>query len=122
MARSDDDSWDPATSVGMTATMVAAGRALASAGGKGLVDDPYAAALVRAVGIDFFTKMVDGELDATAFDDVTPARVEALVDGMALRAKFFDDYFLAAADAGIRQAVILASGLDSRAYRLPWPG
>ena len=28
MARTDDDSWDPASGVGATATMVAAGRAM----------------------------------------------------------------------------------------------
>jgi methyltransferase (TIGR00027 family) len=41
---------------------------------------------------------------------------------MAVRTKFFDEFFLDATKAGIRQAVILASGLDARAYRLPWPG
>lgn len=40
---------------------------------------------------------------------------------MGVRTRFFDEFFLAAADEGIRQAVILASGLDARAYRLPWP-
>jgi methyltransferase (TIGR00027 family) len=40
---------------------------------------------------------------------------------MAVRTRFFDDFFLDAPEAGVRQAVILASGLDSRAYRLPWP-
>ncbi len=40
---------------------------------------------------------------------------------MAVRTKFFDEFFLDATAAGIRQAVILASGLDSRAYRLAWP-
>ena len=39
----------------------------------------------------------------------------------ACRTKFFDDYFLAAAGDGVRQAVILAAGLDSRAWRLAWP-
>jgi methyltransferase (TIGR00027 family) len=121
MARSEGDSWDPASSVGATATMVAAARAVATASGRGFVDDPFAAPLVRAVGLDFFTRMVDGELDLAAFPDFTPERVEAMVDGMALRAKFFDDYFLESTAAGIRQAVILASGLDARAYRLPWP-
>lgn len=122
MARSEGDSWDPASSVGTTATMVAAARAVATASGRGIIDDPFAAPLVRAVGLDFFTRMVDGDLDITQFPDFTPERVEAMVDGMALRTKFFDDYFIAAGDTGIRQAVILASGLDSRAYRLPWPG
>jgi methyltransferase (TIGR00027 family) len=40
---------------------------------------------------------------------------------MAVRTRYFDDFFTAAADAGLRQAVILAAGLDSRAYRLRWP-
>ena len=44
-----------------------------------------------------------------------------MADNMAVRTKFFDDFFLDATEAGIRQAVILASGLDARAYRLPWP-
>jgi methyltransferase (TIGR00027 family) len=38
-----------------------------------------------------------------------------------VRTKYFDDYFVEATDGGVRQVVILASGLDSRAYRLPWP-
>ena len=71
--------------------------------------DPFADPLVRAVGIDFFIKMIDGELDPALFEDVTPERVQAMIDGMAVRAKFFDDYFIAATDRGIRQAVILAS-------------
>ena len=35
-------------------------------------------------------------------------------DGMAARTRFFDDFFTDAGSAGIRQAVILASGLDAR--------
>jgi methyltransferase (TIGR00027 family) len=44
-----------------------------------------------------------------------------MTDNMAVRTKFFDEFFLSATGAGVRQAVILASGLDSRAYRLAWP-
>jgi methyltransferase (TIGR00027 family) len=44
-----------------------------------------------------------------------------MTDNMAVRTKFFDEFFLDATKAGIKQAVILASGLDARAYRLPWP-
>ncbi len=44
-----------------------------------------------------------------------------MIDGMAVRTKYFDDYFINATGTGVRQVVILASGLDSRAYRLPWP-
>ena len=121
MSRPDDDSWDLASSVGATATMGAAGRALASADPRKLIDDPYADPLVRAVGIDFFTKMLDGELDLSQFGDSSPERAQAMIDGMAVRTKFFDDYFTAATAGGVRQAVILAAGLDARAYRLPWP-
>lgn len=124
MARTDGDSWDLASSVGATATLVAAGRAIASQDSHGLIDDPFAAPLVRAVGIDVFTKMVDGELSLEALGQLAPdaaERARANIDEMAVRTRFFDDYFVTASEAGIRQAVILASGLDSRAYRLPWP-
>lgn len=121
MARTHDDNWDLASSVGATATMVAAGRAIASEDPRGLIDDPFAAPLVRAVGIEFFTKMLDGELDIEAIDPDAAQRVQAMIDGMALRTKFFDEYFIDATGSGVQQAVILASGLDSRAYRLPWP-
>jgi methyltransferase (TIGR00027 family) len=118
-ARHDGDDWDLASSVGATATMVAAARALASMEPDPLIHDPYAAPLVRAVGIDFFTKLVDGTISTSDSDDGGAART--MTDVMAVRTRFFDDFFLHAADAGVRQAVILASGLDSRAYRLPWP-
>ena len=122
MARADGDSWDLASSVGVTATMVAAGRAMATKDPRHLIDDQFAEPLVRAVGIDFFVSMIDGTLDSSTFNDIAPDRVAAMVAGMAMRTKFFDDYFASACEIGrIRQAVILASGLDSRAYRLPWP-
>ncbi|HTM84851.1 MAG TPA: class I SAM-dependent methyltransferase [Mycobacterium sp.] len=121
MARTDDDSWDLASSVGSTATMIAAGRAMATNDPRGLIDDPLAAPLVRAVGIEFFTKLMDGELDLTTVEVDSTERAQAMIDGIALRTKFFDDYFLAAAAAGVRQVVILAAGLDARAYRLAWP-
>jgi methyltransferase (TIGR00027 family) len=121
MPRAHDDNWDLASSVGATATMVAAGRAMATKDPRGLINDPFAEPLVRAVGVDFFTKMMDGELDLSAIENATPVRIRAMIDGMAVRTKYFDDYFLDATAGGVHQVVILASGLDSRAYRLPWP-
>ena len=121
MPRAHDDNWDLASSVGATATFVAAGRAMASRDPRGLINDPFAEPLVRAVGVDFFTKMMDGELDIDAIENASPVRIQAITDGMAVRTKYFDDYFVNATGSGVRQAVILASGLDSRAYRLPWP-
>jgi len=120
MARSEGDSWDLASSVGATATMVAVGRAIASTDEHGLIDDPWAAPLVRAVGIEAFTMMVDGTLDIADVAPETAAQVKSNIDEMAVRTKFFDDYFVDAGESGVRQAVILAAGLDSRAYRLPW--
>jgi methyltransferase (TIGR00027 family) len=121
MARAHDDDWDLASSVGATATFVAAGRAMATRDPRALISDPFAEPLVRAVGIDFFTKMMDGDLDPAAIEDASPVRMQAMIDGMAVRTKYFDDYFIQATGAGVRQVVILASGLDARAYRLPWP-
>lgn len=122
MTRTDNDTWDLASSVGATATMVAAARAVATKADNALIDDPFAEPLVRAVGVDFFTKLASGELRAADLDvDNASAGMARMTDNMAVRTKFFDKFFTDAAAAGVRQAVILASGLDSRAYRLAWP-
>src|SRR6185312_6397313 len=123
--RYEGDSWDLASSVGVTATMVAAARAIASRADNPLIDDPFAEPLVRAVGVDLLTRLASGELDPAELDDKDhPGRssgaMARMADNMAVRTKFFDDFFVDATKAGIRQVVILASGLDSRAYRLPW--
>jgi methyltransferase (TIGR00027 family) len=118
MARTDNDSWDLASSVGATATGVAASRALASRGPDPLINDPFAEPLVRAVGVDFFNRLVNGEVDD---QDEDPFDQQRMAEAMAVRTRFFDDFFTEATTAGLRQAVILASGLDARAYRLPWP-
>ena len=118
MARTDKDTWDLASSVGATATAVAASRAVASTGPDALLDDPFAEPLVRAVGLEAFVKMVDGE----SFNEDDPLmNRKTMSEQIAVRTRFFDDFFVAAADAGIRQSVILAAGLDTRSYRLPWP-
>ena len=62
MARTDKDTWDLASSVGATATAVAASRAMASQNPDALLNDPWADPLVRAVGIDTFVKLIDGEI------------------------------------------------------------
>lgn len=119
MTRTDNDTWDLASSVGATATMVATGRAMATKADRPLINDPFAEPLVRAVGIDLFTRLASGELTPADLED--GAGANRMADNMAVRTKFFDEFFLDATNAGITQAVILAAGLDSRAYRLPWP-
>src|ERR1700722_13511086 len=113
--RSESDSWDLATSVGATATMVAAQRAVAS--DAGLIDDPFAAPLVRAVGIDVYTRLVNGEIPVSDETEFDPSRMGR---GMAVRTRFYDNFFVEATRNGIRQAVIVAAGLAAGAYRVPW--
>jgi methyltransferase (TIGR00027 family) len=125
-ARFDGDTWDLASSVGVTATMVAAARAVATRGPNPLINDQFAEPLVRAVGVDFFTKMAGGELMPNEVDDDEAKGLRRFADAMGIRTEYFDNFFIDATGssdpaAGIRQAVILAAGLDSRAYRLPWP-
>jgi methyltransferase (TIGR00027 family) len=119
MPRTEGDSWDLASSVGATATMVAAARAAATRSPQPVITDEYAEPLVRAVGLDVFTKLASGELDS---DDLEKGvGFPRMVDTFAARTRFCDDYFAAAAKEGVRQVVIVASGLDARPYRLAWP-
>jgi methyltransferase (TIGR00027 family) len=110
-----------ASSVGATATMVAAARAVASNEANPIINDPFAGPLVRAVGLDFFRRVVDGELTEAETPEGGLGDLQVETDSIAVRTRFFDDFFLNAARDGIRQAVILAAGLDARAYRLSWP-
>ncbi|GAB7144769.1 class I SAM-dependent methyltransferase [Mycobacterium riyadhense] len=122
--RYEGDTWDLASSVGVTATMVAAARAMATRADNPLIDDPFAEPLVRAVGVDLLTRLATGEMSPSDLDDDPERPIRSIADvadNMAVRTRFFDEFFLDATRAGIEQAVILASGLDARAYRLPWP-
>lgn len=121
--RSHDDTWDIATSVGSTAVMVAAARAAETARDNPLIRDPYAALLVAGAGTGVWEMLLEPDLvDKIEAADAEAAKIfEHMGSYQAVRTHFFDEYFTAAAAAGIRQIVILASGLDSRAYRLDWP-
>ncbi len=121
--RTDDDTWDIATSVGTTAVMVAAGRAIESDKPDALIHDPYARVLVSEAGTGVWETMLDDSMTARLeqIDPETAAIFHHMRSYQAVRTHFFDAYFTAACAAGIRQVVILASGLDSRAYRLQWP-
>ncbi len=121
--RSDDDTWDIATSVGSTAVMVAAARARETESAAPLIRDPYARVLVRGAGSGMWENFLDDSVQARIdqADPVAAAAFSNMLSYQAVRTHFFDTFFADAAAAGIRQVVILASGLDSRAYRLPWP-
>jgi methyltransferase (TIGR00027 family) len=121
--RTHDDTWDIATSVGTTAVMVAAARAAETEQSDALITDPYADILVAGAGTGTWTAMLDDRIleKATAIDPEVAAIFRHMRNYQAVRTHFFDEHFAKAAEAGIRQIVILASGLDSRAYRLDWP-
>ncbi|GFG63656.1 putative S-adenosyl-L-methionine-dependent methyltransferase [Mycobacterium kubicae] len=116
--RSERDTWDITTSVGSTALFVATARALEAQKPDPLAVDPYAELFVRAVG-GTWADVLDGK--APDHELVSDDFGAHFVTFQGARTKYFDAYFRRAADAGARQVVILAAGLDSRAYRLPWP-
>lgn len=121
--RTNDDTWDIATSVGTTAVMVAASRAAETERDEPLIRDPYARVLVSGAGAGIWSSVLDADFvgKIAEADEEAGAIFEHMNNYQAVRTHFFDAFFTAASDAGIRQIVILASGLDSRAYRLNWP-
>jgi methyltransferase (TIGR00027 family) len=121
--RTHDDTWDIATSVGSTAVMVAAARAAETEQGDALICDPHAQLLVAGAGTGAWTTMLDETVveRAAAIDPEVAAIFRHMRNYQAVRTHFFDEHFTSAAASGLRQVVILASGLDSRAYRLDWP-
>jgi methyltransferase (TIGR00027 family) len=116
--RSEGDTWDITTSVGSTALFVATARALEAQKPDPLAVDPYAELFCRAVGGPS-ADVLDGKVPEHPLK--TADFGEHFVNFQGARTKYFDEYFRRAADAGVRQVVILAAGLDSRAYRLAWP-
>ncbi|AOW92718.1 SAM-dependent methyltransferase [Rhodococcus sp. WMMA185] len=110
--RSGGDAWSIVDSVGLTALAVAALRAAESSGPDALIRDEFALCFVEATGEPNFIGLLN---------DPASLRHMPIAGFMRVRTKFFDDFFLSAAALGVRQAVILAAGLDARAYRLDWP-
>jgi methyltransferase (TIGR00027 family) len=123
MPRTDNDSWDITESVGSTALGVAAARAAETESDNPLIQDPFARAFLEAAG-DTMWSLMANPTKLAELTDLHPdllARMQVMIDFMAVRTAFFDEYFLNAVACGVRQVVILAAGLDTRAWRLPWP-
>ncbi|ORB00194.1 SAM-dependent methyltransferase [Mycolicibacter minnesotensis] len=116
--RSEGDSWDITTSVGSTALFVATARALEAAKPDPLAVDPYAELFCRAARGDWAAVLDGNQPD---HELLTNDFGQHFVNFQGARTRYFDDYLRGAVAAGIRQVVILASGLDSRAFRSPWP-
>jgi methyltransferase (TIGR00027 family) len=118
MTRSEHDTWDAASSVGATATGAAAVRAVISRQPDPLIIDPFAADLVERAGIEAFAALAARRIEPAA---VFGEMASPIVEGTSIRTKVHDEYLLDRTAQGVRQVVVLASGLDTRAYRLPWP-
>lgn len=116
--RTEDDSWDVTTSVGSTGLLVAAARALETQKADPLAIDPYAEVFCRAAGGEW-ADVLDGKLPDHYL--TTGDFGEHFVNFQGARTRYFDEYFSRATAAGMKQVVILAAGLDSRAFRLQWP-
>ena len=110
--RSDDDEWDIVSSVGYTALLVAGWRALHAVSAQPLVRDEYAKQFIAASEDPYLTGLL-AEPGTSEGATVFPRLY-------GVQTRFFDEFFSSSADRGIRQAVIVAAGLDSRAYRLNW--
>jgi methyltransferase (TIGR00027 family) len=123
VARTENDTWEITESVGATALGVAAGRAAETERENPLISDPFARIFLNAAGDGIWNFFAAPELPPEILEaepDVA-VQMESMVGYMASRTAFFDTFFLDAARSGVTQAVILAAGLDSRAWRLPWP-
>jgi methyltransferase (TIGR00027 family) len=122
-ARTDDDSWEITESVGATALGVASARAAETRSENPLISDPFAQVFLDAAGDGVWNWYSAGQLPAELIEAEPrlPLQMQAMVGYMASRTAFFDRFFLDATRAGIRQAVILAAGLDARSWRLDWP-
>ena len=114
MARTDGDTWDLASSVGATATGVAASRALASKQPNPLINDPFADALVKAVGLELLQP--NGGRRTGVGDDPLFNR-QRMCEQIAVRTRFFDDFFTGADIGGYPAGG--HPGLRARHPRLP---
>lgn len=97
------------TNISATAVLTAKMRALETERPTPLISDPYAAVLVEHSGLD---------LSSPELAQVTGQR---LFESNVVRTHYLDGALGAATDRGIRQVVILGSGLDTRAARLGLP-
>ena len=123
MVRTENDSWEITESVGATALGVASARAAETESENPLISDPFARVFLDAAGDGVWNWHAGPQLPAELIElePDLPLQMQAMVGYMASRTAFFDTFFLNATQAGIQQVVILAAGLDSRCWRLPWP-
>jgi methyltransferase (TIGR00027 family) len=94
--------------VGVTGLLVAAIRAEETRRAERLFEDPFADALAGDVGREALAK----------YRAASPPPAVPVIE---VRTRWYDDAVGRALSSGIRQVVVLAAGMDSRAYRLSFP-
>ena len=122
MARTDNDSWEITESVGATALGVASARAAETESDHPLIQDPFARVFLDAAGDGVWNWHANGDLppEVVEAEPDLPLQRQGMVNYMASRTKFFDSFFVTAANNGIKQAVILASERISAAEAYEW--
>lgn len=93
--------------VGTTALLVAAIRAEETKRPDPLFQDPFADQLAGDTG-----RQLLAEYRTNAGPGIPIIEV---------RTRYYDEALAAACEDGVRQFVLLAAGMDARAFRLPWP-
>ncbi len=107
--------------MGATALSIARARAVESASDTPLFTDPYAGFFVdAAIEAGWQPPFAAETLAAVSAEPVIAAQMAALTAYVAARTRYFDEFFTTAGANGVDQVVILAAGLDTRAWRLPW--
>lgn len=113
------DSWDVSQGPGITALGLASARAVETSAPDRLIEDPYALWFVDAspLQLPMLTRWPEPGSPVTGQQALHLHGSRYI----GLRTRFYDDWLRGAADAGVRQAVLLGSGLDTRAFRIDWP-
>jgi methyltransferase (TIGR00027 family) len=121
MTRANDDTWDITQSVGATALGCAEWRAREVEQDRPLFADPYAHFFLDEVTACGGSSVIHSNLFPWLHRNHPRIlrQVMAQASYIGARAKWFDDFFMASS-GDVAQAVILAAGLDTRAWRLPW--
>lgn len=117
---SEHEQWDIVSGVGITALSIAIARAIETHRPDGHVRDPFAESFVAAAELPepFASLLPRGS--ALASTELGPWW-DSICTYVGTRTRFFDDFFVEASAAGLRQVVLVAAGLDTRAFRLDWP-
>ena len=108
-----DESW--------TALGNAAARATETQRADRLFSDDLAQHFVAAAGSTIPLRPAPETSSQSKGNTFGSDMMAMIGDVIVIKTRFFDEYFRRVCAAGCRQVVVLAAGLDTRAFRLDWP-